>query len=112
MAADLFGERPLVQRGNVLVDYFHDRFVSERGFKPLGMGRLAKILKEQEVAWGRSAVFQVIDRFFSSSHPRIVNSDYGVATYQQMAQWLMMGEDQPTGRSAENAREVRKATGR
>lgn len=124
MSEDLLGpmERPMPKRKTSSgkeasgaakhIAQYHDTFLAKFGFKPTQLPRFGKVAKELAAAWGDDAVTEVIAKFFTTRDPRIVGSDYGVGIFQREAQRLRMAQRALDPRTAANAHEVAKASGR
>lgn len=97
-----------------LVALYHETFLARFGFPPKkgDMPRLAKVAKEMVDSWGADSAADVVARFFTTRDPRIAGSDYSVSVLQRSMQSLMMQRRSLDPKTAANAYEVAKATGR
>lgn len=71
---------------------YYDGFKAKFGFRPIMRGGQAgrKFKDELIPAWGRDEVIAVIQDFFESKEPRIVNSDYSFGWFLANAQALKL----------------------
>lgn len=71
--------------------------------------------KKMVATWGEPTVLALVDEFFTTTHPRVVRSDYSVGALFQCAQHLIVantGQTLPDQRTAENVDAASRATRR
>ena len=94
------------------IDAFHDGFVRRFGFKPvINGGKDATLLKKLIATWGEAEVLALIGRFFETTEPRVIRSDYSVGAFAACAQSLKIGK-RPDARTSDNLDAAARAMGR
>lgn len=95
---------------------FRELHEQKLGIKPFEkFGRDGKHFKDLAASYGEEQVLELIRRFFDTSDPKVVASDYSVAALYRLAQHVML-LDRRSGprdrRTAENVDAVARATRR
>ena len=99
---------PAVKR---VIDAYHAAFLVRHGFKPIiHGGKDGAHVKQLLAAWGEPETLILVARFFATTEPRVLRSDYSLGALFSLAQYLRV--ERPDARTADNLHAAARAAGR